>query len=573
MKRYDSNRIDVRYKLCVRTVAAVALFFTIGILPFSVAKAADSKFDAMVAQFNSSGGSAACANRIFFFLDKERFTDSRITFSSSVPTDSLRQQVWYWAAEWYNDGQDYAKAKDYALKALPLYKYSGSEKADCLNLLGIIHLRLGDFSSAATYAKQSVDIDMRGGDADRISSGLNTLAGIYMAADQMKDAERYILNGLKYAERAHNPSRKAILMGMASEVYHKLGHDLKALDYARSAFELDSAQGKTPKMAIRLSQMASALAGLKRLTEAESTYRRAIALLREVGNMHSVGIDLNQLGFLLVEQKRHREAVACFLEASKIFAQMGDLYNRVHACKGLYESYWDINPDSAKIALRQFNELKDSLYQQASAEALARYSAEFDNGRLQEEIAQRKQARVRDLALGVGLFVVIVVVTVFCLHLYFRKQRVQMRRLVKEVEELKDKFIQSDRSDARPATVRLKSAVPVVAPDENSFMEQLFAVVDEASAKGECSVAQIASAMNMSERTFCRRLKEQTCQSPKMFISAIQMERCAKLLVENPSKTISEVAHMCGFGEASGFSHAFKRVYGCSPSAYRDRQK
>ncbi len=440
MKRNKTFSINMKNNWRVRFAITVWIFLAFSILPCTAGKTTVSPFDALVAQFNSSGCSVAIANRIFSLLDKEQFTDTKVTFAAHTPADSVRQQVWYWAAEWYNDGQEYAKAKDYALKALPLFRYANSEKADCLNLLGIIHLRLGDFSTAATYAKQSVDIDMRGGDADRISSGLNTLAGIYMAADQMKDAERYILKGLKYADRAQNPSRKAILMGMASEVYHKQGDDHKALDYARSAFALDSAQGKTPKMAIRLSQMASALVGLKRAKEAESTYRRAIAMLREVGNLHSVGIDLNQLGFLLVEQNRHREAVACFAEAAKIFEQMGDLYNRVHACKGLYESYWNLNPDSAKIALQQYNELKDSLYQQASAEALARYSAEFDNDRLQEEIEHRKQARVRDLALGLGIVVVLAVVAVLCFRIYFRRQRLQMQCLIKEVDELKDKF-------------------------------------------------------------------------------------------------------------------------------------
>lgn len=43
-------------------------------------------------------------------------------------------------------------------------------------------------------------------------------------------AEEYIMQGLDYADRANNPARKAVLLGMASEVYHKLGRDSLALD-------------------------------------------------------------------------------------------------------------------------------------------------------------------------------------------------------------------------------------------------------------------------------------------------------------------------------------------------------
>ena len=449
------------------------------------------------------------------------------------------------------------------------------EKADCLNLLGIIHVRLGDFPTAASYAKQCVDIDMKLGDPDRISSSLNTLAGTYMAADQAQEAEKFILQGLEYADQAHNSGRKAILLGMASEVYHKLGDDNKSLSFARNAFELDSINGRKPKMAMRLSQMASALAGLKRYNESEATYLRAISLLKEVGNLHSVGIDLNQLGFVYLEQKRNREAVQSFTEASEIFSKMGDLYNNVYSHKGIYESYWSINPDSAKIALDRFNTLKDSLYHQASADALARYNAEFGKDRLQEEIQRTKTARSRDLIMAIGLFIVIAIIAAVIIRARYRRHRSQMLQLIKKVEELQAKCNEAEKNMAETPKegIEIPETLADKTDDGQEFLTKLFVVVDAALTNKDYGVAKIASMMNMTERTFSRRLKEVTQQSPKMFISAIQMERCAKLLLENPNKTIGEIANLCGFEEASGFSHAFKRVYGCSPTSYREQTK
>lgn len=161
--------------------AIVAIILPLSLYGNEVAQ--NAEFDTLVENFNSSGGTVSCANKLFIYLDKKEFTDSKIVFTNNTPSDSLRQQVWYWAAEWYNEQQEYQKAKEYGLKALPLFRYPNMEKADCLNLLGIIHVRLGDFASAAAYAKQCVDIDMKLGDPDRISSSLNTLAGTYMAAD------------------------------------------------------------------------------------------------------------------------------------------------------------------------------------------------------------------------------------------------------------------------------------------------------------------------------------------------------------------------------------------------------
>lgn len=539
------------------------------------AQAMPQNIDKLIEIYETKGCRVDDANKIFDFLNKEEITDSKIVFAEKTPKDSLRQQLWYWVAEWYYDVQDYPTAKKYALKALPLFKYPNMGRSDCLSLLGIIHVRLGEFAPAASYAKQCVDIDMKLGDPDRISSGLNTLAGTYMAANQVKEAEKFILEGLEYADQAHNSGRKAILLGMASEVYHKLGDNNKSLSFARKAFELDSINGRKPKMAMRLSQMASALAGLKRYNESEATYLRAISLLKEVGNLHSVGIDLNQLGFVYLEQKRNREAVQCFTEASEIFSKIGDLYNNVYSHKGIYESYWSINPDSAKIALDRFNTLKDSLYHQASADALARYNAEFGKDRLQEEIQRTKTARSRDLIMAIGLFIVIAIIAAVIIRARYRRHRSQMLQLIKKVEELQAKCNEAEKNMAETPKegIEIPETLADKTDDGQEFLTKLFVVVDAALTNKDYGVAKIASMMNMTERTFSRRLKEVTQQSPKMFISAIQMERCAKLLLENPNKTIGEIANLCGFEEASGFSHAFKRVYGCSPTSYREQAK
>lgn len=539
------------------------------------AQAMPQNIDKLIEIYETKGCRVDDANKIFDFLNKEEITDSKIVFAENTPKDSLRQQLWYWVAEWYYDVHDYPTAKKYALKALPLFKYPNMGRSDCLSLLSIIHVRLGEFAPAASYAKQCVDIDMKLGDPDRISSSLNTLAGTYMAADQAQEAEKFILQGLEYADQAHNSGRKAILLGMASEVYHKLGDDNKSLSFARNAFELDSINGRKPKMAMRLSQMASALAGLKRYNESEATYLRAISLLKEVGNLHSVGIDLNQLGFVYLEQKRNREAVQSFTEASEIFSKMGDLYNNVYSHKGIYESYWSINPDSAKIALDRFNTLKDSLYHQASADALARYNAEFGKDRLQEEIQRTKTARSRDLIMAIGLFIVIAIIAAVIIRARYRRHRSQMLQLIKKVEELQAKCNEAEKNMAETPKegIEIPETLADKTDDGQEFLTKLFVVVDAALTNKDYGVAKIASMMNMTERTFSRRLKEVTQQSPKMFISAIQMERCAKLLLENPNKTIGEIANLCGFEEASGFSHAFKRVYGCSPTSYREQAK
>ena len=517
--------------------------------------------------------SVAAANLFFDELLKADFIDEETVFPAGTPADSLQQQVWFWAAEWMYDQQQYEQAEKYALKALQKYSPSNPEKADCLNTLGCIYVRLSDFKQAANYAKQSVEIEMKGGDHDRISSSLNTLAGIYMAGYQAKEAEGIILQALEHANQVDNPSRKAIILGMASEVYHTLGQDDKALPYAEQAIEIEKELGRTPKLMIRLSQKGTALLGLHRYEEAEDIYRQIAPELKAIGDYHSYAIALNRLGMSLLCQERQQEAIPYYREAADLFSKMGDLYNEIHSHRGLYESYWKLNPDSAKIELDRFDLLKDSLYTHSTAEALSRYNAEFGNDQLQQENAQVRQAHRRTIIIGIVLILLIALAAWLIIRRNRRRWQKQMQELVKEIERLTPTPSHEGKGNEKPLPSEEGSEEAEATEGlDRQFLMRVIEAVNAAMPTGNFGVEQIASELNMSVQTFRRRLLSAAGESPKAFIQAIQMEKAARLLSDRLDMPVSKVANLCGFDETSSFGHTFKRIYGCSPSEYRDKR-
>lgn len=518
------------------------------------------------------------ANQFFDELLKDEFIDESVSFVEGTPVDSLQQQVWYWAAEWYYDQQQYAQAEQYALKALPKYHSSNPEKADCLNTLGCIYVRMGNMKQAVHYAKQSVEMEMLSGDDDRISSSLNTLAGIYMAANQAEEAESIILQALEHANRVDNPERKAVILGMASEIYHTLGDDHKALPYAEEAVKIEKLLGRKPKLAIRLSQKGSALLGLHRYKEAEDIYRQILPDLKESGDYHSYAIALNRLGMALLCQERQAEAIPYYKQAAELFSKMGDLYNEIHSHRGLYESYWTINPDSAKMELDYFNLLKDSLYSHSTVETLSRYNAEFGNDLLLKENNEVKQAHRRTIIFAITAILLIVLAAMYIIRRIRSRQQQQMQELIHEIEQLRLSRDEAEqpKTDITEETVNpvedVESSLQMERTEERLFLMRVIEVVNTVMPSGNLSVEQIASELNMSVQTFRRRLQEAAGETPKAYIQAIQMERAAQLLTNRSDMLVSQIANLCGFEETSSFSHTFRRIYGCSPTQYRDRK-
>ncbi len=524
--------------------------------------------------------SVDAANRFFALLDQEEFTEGKIHFSPSVPADSVRQQVWYWATEWYYDQQDYNKSKDYGLKAIKLYHGPSESKADCLNLLGCVYVRLGDFKNAATYAKQCLVIDMASGDHDRISSSMNTLAGIYMAGHQADEAEKLIVQAIQHADLANNPARKAVLLGTASEVYHSLTQEEKALDYAEQAYQLEQQLGRALPAAYRLDQKASALMGLKRYQEAEKALRQAIPVMREHGDMHSLAIASNHLGTCLIWQKRNDEAYPYYREACDLFVKMGDPVNEVYSRRGLCLSLWESNPDSARSELNRFNYLKDSLYTSESAEALARMNAEFGNDQLTLENERVRSARTRDRLIAVALLLLLAAAAWWVIRLQRRRQQQQVSKLMGEIERLKaesaaaQQALSSNQSkvviEAEP-TLTDSDEIPetIVGVTENEFLKRVIDFVNTHLESGDFGLEEMATHFSISVSTLRRRLQDATGVSPKSYIQAIQMQRACSLL--DSDLQIADVAMQCGFAEPGSFTRTFKRVLGLTPTQYRTR--
>ena len=514
------------------------------------------------------------ANRFFEALDKHDFTDELIVFNADKAKDSLRLQVWYWAAEWFYDRQQYEQAEVYGLKAKPLSEVSGQEQihGDLLSLMALIYVREGHFEKAAQYAKECNDLDLKAGNPDNIASSFNTLAGIYMSMRQTEEAEKYILKAIDYAKQVDNPQRLAVLHGMASEVYHKLNQEERSLDYATKAYEMEKQLGRKDKMAVRQAQRAAALISLKQDAEAKEALAEAIPGLRESQNIHSLGIACNQMGQLMHQEQNDSAAVRYFNEALDIFTSQHDLFNEAHSRKGLYEALRHTDPEQAMAHNDRYNELRDSIYDKDTGELLSKYAAEYGYGELQAENANMRSTY--HLYIIIGIAVVVLLLAQLAYGAWrSRRDRQRIQELIREISLLREspaEAVEPVKALAEPVSEE-KPEVDETPEADRQFLLHLIEVVNASLPTGHYGVEEIASRMNMSVQTFRRRLLAVTGESPKAFISAIQMELAAKLLKDNPDMTISQIANRCGYDEATSFGRTFRKAYGISPSQYREK--
>ena len=531
-----------------------------------------TNIDELIKNFDNNQN-VANANNFFKELDKEQFTDELLSFKPGTNVDTLRQQVWYWAAEWYYDQQQYKQAVNYGLKALPHCKTGNNRivEGDCENLLGVIYIRLADYDNAALHAKACYELDKRSGDPDAMSSSLNTLAAIYMGARQPKQAEQYILAALEQAKKADNPSRLATINGIANEVYHSLGDEEKALAYAKAAYDIEVKLGEKSRIAMRQAQMASSLLWLNRHDEAQSLLEAAIPQLRADGNLQSLGIALNQMGGVMLQKKKPADAVKYYREAADIFVKLKDIYNESHTRLGLYNALKDSDPQAAMTEMERYRSLKDSIYSNETAENLARYSAQYANEELLlENVAQRNSKRQ---AIIIGVVVALLLGATAALIWWVMRRRNKRQGAINEqlsanISELREQYRQL-HLDYNDALQRGKDDDGEnVTKADREFLEQTINIINELISDGRIDATKVAERLNLSPYQLRQRLGAITGSTPQSFIQTVRMRRARHLLDHHAELNVNEIARLCAYNDTPNFTRAFKNAFGITPSQY-----
>ncbi len=110
---------------------------------------------------------------------------------------------------------------------------------------------------------------------------------------------------------------------------------------------------------------------------------------------------------------------------------------------------------------------------------------------------------------------------------------------------------------------------PVPRFDEAARLSPLLESVSKRLADRH-SVADLARAAGMSERTFTRRFLATTGHSPGQWILEARLRRAQELL-ETTEAPVSAVAESCGFSDTGALRRHFLARLGVTPAAYRAR--
>lgn len=92
---------------------------------------------------------------------------------------------------------------------------------------------------------------------------------------------------------------------------------------------------------------------------------------------------------------------------------------------------------------------------------------------------------------------------------------------------------------------------------ENNFSQKL-------------NIDKIAGMVNVNSRSFLRRFKKATANTPLAYIQRVKIE-AAKKKLESTTETISEIMYAIGYNDEKAFRNTFRKYSGLSPKEYQKK--
>jgi DNA-binding response OmpR family regulator/two-component sensor histidine kinase len=107
----------------------------------------------------------------------------------------------------------------------------------------------------------------------------------------------------------------------------------------------------------------------------------------------------------------------------------------------------------------------------------------------------------------------------------------------------------------------------------DQLMEAIMKYLNANISNSNMNIEILAQEVGLSRSQLYRRVKEITGISCGEFVRNYRLNQAARLLKENPSLQIAQIAYETGFAHPTNFSTTFKKHFGVSPAEYAEQHK
>jgi AraC-like DNA-binding protein len=105
--------------------------------------------------------------------------------------------------------------------------------------------------------------------------------------------------------------------------------------------------------------------------------------------------------------------------------------------------------------------------------------------------------------------------------------------------------------------------------DGNAVVEKTVKYIQQ-NYMNEIRLSEVAKIMSVSPEHLSRIFKKGTAFGFNEYLTLYRLQRAEYILVNEPGKSVGDIAYSCGFNDSNYFSYKFKERYGIPPTKARE---
>ncbi|HET9744319.1 MAG TPA: adenylate/guanylate cyclase domain-containing protein [Chitinophagaceae bacterium] len=287
---------------------------------------------------------------------------------------------------YYYQGK-YVETLDYWTRSLSIFETLNDEAgiANQLSNIGAVYNDRGDDVKALDYGLRALSLAEKLKDTLRLLSASNLVANIYNGKPQTKDkALTYLLKTLPLCEKTGNTEALGIISGNIGDIYYEKGNYSQAVEYYDKAIAV---LGNHPMVPFDYNGIGKVYAKQGNFDQALKYHNQALSMAEKFDVKLRVIESLQGIADVYQKKENFKTAMAYYgraeklAEESKLNHSLKDIYK---AAAETYEQAGDFR--NAYAYQRKLDNIKDTLFNEATEKKLGALQFEFDLQKKQTEI-------------------------------------------------------------------------------------------------------------------------------------------------------------------------------------------
>ncbi len=334
---------------------------------------------------------------------------------------------------------DNIKALEYYQKSLMIKEEIGDKKGipSSLNSIGVIYQDQGENIKAIEYFQKSLKISEEIGNKYDVAYSLNSIGLIYSDIEDQSKALSYFQRSLNIMEKIENKWYLSVIIGNIGLVHERQGDLVKALVYYQKSLKICEEIADKQEITLMMNNIGGIYEEQGEYVKAMDYHQKSLKISEEIGDNRMLVLVMGNIGDLYLKQGDYHKAIEYCNKTLSLTEKIGDISLQKENCECLYDAYKALGNGNKALAYHeQMLMFTDSLQTEETAKKLQRM--EFSKQVLADSLLQvekdlkvemahqtevRKKDKNKNLAIGAGIFLLVLSVGFFSRWHYVKKSK------------------------------------------------------------------------------------------------------------------------------------------------------